>query len=375
MTLVQRNPAILTKRNTIQAAVLTEPGEPLQICRVHIDEPLPGEVQIRTIAAGLCHSDLHYLDGTLPIELPTVLGHEVVGEIIAVGDESSAHRIGERVVVTITPSCGLCAHCVEGLASQCLRSEQARQRVRPKLVDDTGAAINLLGSIGAFAEQILVPELAAIPVDATMPADEACLLSCCVATGYGAVVHGARVSPQDSVAVIGCGGVGIAAIQAARIAGAHTILAVDLHPEKLERATRFGATHTLLSGGEFRKEFDEMFPQGINKSFEAVGSPKTAEQAFEILAPNGTATILGLERPGSRISVNAELLIEGDRKLRGAYMGSNQLPGDIVAFSAHQRSGALDLCSMVTSRWAFNEINQGFQAMLQPDAIRSVIEW
>lgn len=363
------------ERTAIRAAVLTEPREPLRIQQVYIDEPLPGEVRVRTLAAGLCHSDLHYLDGTLPMGLPAVLGHEVVGEIVAVGDERSVDRIGERVVVTITPSCGLCSKCVAGLATQCLRADQTRQRLRPKLVADTGAPINLLGSIGAFAEQLIVSEMAAVPVDPTIPASEASLLSCCIATGFGAVVHAAKVSPKDSVAVIGCGGVGIAAIQAARIAGAHAILAVDIHPEKLERATRFGATHTLLSTGDDRQEFERMFPQGIDKSFEAVGSPKTAEQAFELLGSDGTAVILGLERPGSRISIDAELLIEGDRKLRGAYMGTNQLPLDILAFTAHQRSGELDLQNMVTSRWRFEEINQGFEAMLCPDAIRSVIEW
>jgi len=364
-----------TERIAIKAAVLTEPCIHLEIRKVYIDEPLPGEVRIRTIAAGLCHSDLHYLEGTLPIELPAVLGHEVVGEIVAVGDERSIERIGERVVVTITPSCGLCSMCVAGLATQCEHSERARHRSRPKIIDESGRPVHLLGSIGGFAEQIVVSELAAVPIDEGIPPSEASLLGCCIATGFGAVAHAAEVTPNDSVAVIGCGGVGIAAIQAARIAGARAIVAIDIHPENLDRATAFGATHTLLSTDSLLEEVHQTFPSGIDKSFEAVGSPKTAEQAFELLARNGTATILGLERPGSRISVDADLLIEGDRKLRGAYMGANQLPRDILALAAHCRSGELNLNQMITSRWSVDEINDGFAAMLQPGAIRSVIEW
>jgi alcohol dehydrogenase/S-(hydroxymethyl)glutathione dehydrogenase/alcohol dehydrogenase len=364
-----------TTRTRIRAAVLVQPGAPLKIRQLDIDEPLPGEVRVRTIAAGLCHSDLHYLNGTLPIELPAVLGHEVVGEIVAVGEARSSHRIGERVVVTITPSCGLCTKCVAGLATQCERSGEMRVRSRPKLTDEAGAAVNLLGSIGAFAEQLIVPESAAVPVDLAIPASEACLLGCCVATGFGAVVHAAEVSPLDSVAVIGCGGVGVAAIQAARIAGARAIIAIDVHREKLDRALTFGATHALVSTENLVEDLHRICPGGVDKSFEAVGSPHTAAQAFDILASSGTATILGLEKSGSRISIDAERLIEGDRKLRGAYMGMNQLPRDMLAFNAHHRSGELQLDRMVTSRWCFEEINEGFAAMQQPDAIRSVIEW
>lgn len=362
-------------RTPIRAAVLTRAGSGLEIQELRIDEPLPGEVRVRTLAAGLCHSDLHYIDGTLAIELPAVLGHEVVGEIVAVGEARARHRIGERVVITISPSCGLCSSCVAGRATQCERSGELRQRERPKLTDASGAPVNLLGSIGGFAEELIVRESAAIPIDPDIPAREACLIGCCIATGFGAVVHAAGVSPLDAVAVIGCGGVGVAAIQAARIAGARVIVAIDVHQAKLDRARFFGASHTLLSTDGLFDELQLICPGGVDKSFEAVGSPHTAAQAFEILARNGTATILGLEKPGSRISVDAELLIEGDRKIRGAYMGTNQLPRDIPALMSHHRSGALQLDRMVTSRWRFEEINEGFDAMKQADSIRAVIEW
>lgn len=362
-------------RTQIRAAVLTAPGQPLEIHTLFLDEPLPGEVQIRTLAAGLCHSDLHYLNGTLDIALPAVLGHEVLGEIVAVGDTRAEHRIGERVIASITPACGVCVKCAAGQATQCLRSAQMRKRSRPKLVDADGNPVNQLGSIGGFADMFIVPEAAAAPVDEDIPNAEGCLMGCAIATGFGAVVHGAQVTPLDTVAVIGCGGVGIAAIQAAKISGAKRIVAIDLHEEKLQRALQFGATDTLTSGDGLVARLHEVIPGGVDKSFEAVGSPVTASLAFEILAPGGTATILGLEKPGSQISINAELLIEGDRQLRGAYMGAHQLALDVEAFAAHYRSGALRLNDMVTSRWSFDRINEGFKAMSDPSAIRAVVEW
>lgn len=365
----------MTHRTPIRAAVLTTPGAHMGIQTLRIDDPLPGEVRVRAHAAGLCHSDLHYLNGTLPIELPVVLGHEVTGEIVAVGEPRLEHRIGERVVATITPSCGLCSKCVAGLSTLCERTAETRQRSRPKLLDASGEGVNLLGSIGGFAEQFIIPAAAAVPVSETIPAVEACLLGCCVATGFGAVVHGARVTPLDAVAVIGCGGVGIAAIQAAKVSGARAIIAIDVHQEKLERARTFGATHTVLSSERLIDQVHAIVPGGVDASFEAVGSPATAAQAFEILGSGGTAIILGLERPDSRISIDASLLIEGDRKIRGAYMGANQLPRDIRAFTAHRASGALQLDRMVSSRWSFEQINDGFEAMRSPDAIRAVIEW
>lgn len=365
----------MTNRTPVRAAVLAAPGRPMEIRELLLDEPLPGEVRIRTLAAGLCHSDLHYLSGTLPIDLPAVLGHELVGEIVAVGESRAQHRIGQRVVATITPSCGLCRKCVAGYSTLCERTAEMRQRPRPKLVDASGDAVHLLGSIGGFADQFIIPEAAAVPVSDAIPPHEACLLGCCVATGFGAVIHGAGVTPLDTVAVIGCGGVGIAAIQAAKISGARVIVAIDVHTEKLERARSFGATDTVISGEDLVAQVHAVSPGGVDHSFEAVGSPVTAAQAFDILGPGGTATILGLEKPGSRISFDAGMLIEGDRRIRGAYMGANQLPRDIEAFTAHQSSGALRLDRMVTSRWDFEQINEGFEAMRSPDAIRAVIEW
>jgi S-(hydroxymethyl)glutathione dehydrogenase / alcohol dehydrogenase len=362
-------------RTPVRAAVLREPGQALALEELFLDTPLAGEVRIRTHAVGLCHSDLHYVQGKLPISMPAVLGHEVVGEVEQVGPDCTTLYVGDRVVITITPSCGMCALCLSGRSTLCQNAAQSRQRSRPKLIDAQQNEVNLLGAIGAFAEAFIVHERAAVRLESDMSAAEACLLGCCVATGFGAVVHGAAVSPLDTVAVIGCGGVGIAAIQAARIAGARKVIAIDLFDEKLDRAEALGATHRIRSGPDVLADLELIAPGGVDKSFEAVGSPATAALAFEILAPSGVATILGLQPSGNTIEINAEKVIEGDRKITGAYMGSNQLSKDMPAFIDHQARGTLRLKDMVTSCWAFEDINRGFDAMADPTSIRAVVEF
>lgn len=363
-------------RTPITAAVLRQPGTPLKLETLFLDQPRGAEVRIRTLSVGLCHSDLHYLRGGLPIKLPAVLGHEVMGEVDEVGPACTSLAVGDRVVVTITPSCGICPQCLSGRPTLCQRSMTLRIREEPKLLDVNDKEVSALGSIGAFAEAFVVPEIAAVAVRSSISPAEACLLGCCVATGYGAVVHGAQVSSLDTVAVIGCGGVGIAAIQAARIAGARKIIAIDLFEEKIDRARNFGATHGIQSNtDDILTALEAVSPGGVDKSFEAVGSPATAALAFDILAPGGTATILGLQPSGNTITVNAEKLIEGDRKITGAYMGANQFGKDMSAFLDHHASGNLRLADMVSSRWRFEDINEGFDAMKDPNSIRAVVEF
>ena len=211
----------------VVAAVLVHPGEPLEIRNVLIDDPLENEVLVRTMAVGLCHSDLHYLNGSLGIDLPVVLGHEVAGIVEQVGAATTRLKVGDRVVATVTPSCGACHQCLSGRPTQCLRVDELRFRPRPKLTAESGEPIGALGGIGAFSEAFLVSEASLAKVDESVPATAACLLGCCITTGVGAAIHGAKLTPQDTVAVIGCGGVGMAAIQGARLAGARKIVAVD----------------------------------------------------------------------------------------------------------------------------------------------------
>lgn len=363
-------------RNRVQAAVLEAPGKPLRLTEVLLDEPVGDEVVVRAENAGLCHSDLHYLRGSLPIDVPAILGHEVAGHVESTGPAVTRLQPGDRVVATVTPACGQCARCLAGRPTQCRRADALRARERPRVTTPDGVTVGLLGNLGAFATAFLASEssLAVVPDD--MPSRVACLLGCCVSTGVGAVVHGAQVRPSDTVVVIGCGGVGIAAIQGAHLAGARQIVAVDTSPQKLDLARHFGATDGVVAGPEpglTRRRLEELCPGGFDHAFEAVGRPETAELAFDLLGSMGTATVLGLMPVGARLSLSADELVFGDRKIQGAYMGANRFLTDIEVYGDHYRSGRLDLDAMVTTELPFDEIDAGFVAMARPDSVRVVV--
>ena len=359
-----------------RAAVLEAPGQPLRIREVMVDAPGDNEVLVRTQRAGLCQSDRHYVTGALTIGSPAVLGHEVAGVVERVGAAVTRLRPGDRVVPTITPSCGACPPCVSGRPTQCARVAEMRQRPGPRMVTPDSTVVETLGGIGAFAEYFLVHQNALAVVD--VPPRVACLLGCCITTGVGAVLHGAQVGPQDTVAVIGCGGVGIAAVQGARLAGARRIIAVDRMESKALLAQRFGATDAVVAGPDTAATVTAVHriaPGGVTHAFEAVGHPATAELAFAILAPSGTATILGLMPEGSTVTIPADDLIYGDRRLRGAYMGANRFLADVGAFCDHYAAGRLDLDAMVTEEIGLDAINDGFDAMAHENTIRIVVDF
>ncbi|WP_218008968.1 alcohol dehydrogenase catalytic domain-containing protein [Nocardia jiangxiensis] len=349
----------------------------MQFERLSIDDPLANEVLVRVERVGLCHSDLHYVRGSLSIDLPALLGHEVVGVVERVGGSATRFQTGDRVVATVTPSCGACAQCLAGRPTQCCRVDTLRARPRPKHTAQDGSTVGSLGSVGAFAEAILVSESSLAAVDRSVPAEVACLLGCCITTGVGAVVHSARVTPADIVAVIGCGGVGMSAIQGARLAGARRIIAIDTVPGKLDAAKRFGATDIVLTAPSVDETVAALFqivPTGVDHAIEAVGRTVTAELAFACLAPTGTATILGLMPEGARLTLPADALVYGDRVIRGAYMGANRFLSDVEMFIDHYRNGRLDLDAMVTRVVNFADINDGLTAMGEPDTVRVVVD-
>lgn len=361
---------------TVTAAVLREVGRPLEFEQVVIDNPMANEVLVRVERVGLCHSDLHYVHGSLSIDLPTILGHEVAGIVESVGDAVTRVKPGDRVVATVTPACGMCARCLAGRPTQCQRTDIVRARPRPKHASSEGGVMGALGGVGAFAEAILVIESSLAVVDHDISPEVASLLGCCITTGVGAIVHGARVGPNDVVAVIGCGGVGISAIQGARIAGARRVIAIDAVAGKLEAAKRLGATDGVVATTveETVAAVHEIVPGGVDHAIEAVGRTATAELAFACLATTGTATILGLMPEGARLSIPADALVYGDRTVRGAYMGANRFLSDVAMFTDHYRAGRLDLDSMVTRVMDFADINDGLAAMTDPKTVRVVLD-
>ncbi|SFW86338.1 zinc-binding dehydrogenase [Amycolatopsis australiensis] len=358
-----------------RAAVLTAIGKPLELTTIQVDSPEPDEVRVAVANVGLCHSDLHYLTGTVSTGLPVVLGHEVAGVVEAVGAQVTGLRPGDRVAGVLTPSCGRCGNCETGRPTQCRRVDEVRRRPRPAFRTTSGQAIGRLGDVGAFSQHILMRDNALVRLPEDLPLPVGCLLSCCVITGVGAVFRGARVRPGSTVAVVGCGGVGSAIIQGARLAGASAVIAIDIDDARLEAARGYGATSVINSAaGDVVAELHRLLGDGVDYSFEAVGSARTAATALALLRPTGTACLVGIAPDGTDISVPAADFFFQEKRLIGSYMGSGHARQDILQLARLYRQGRLLLDEMVTRVIPFGEINEGFEAMKSGDVTRVVVD-
>ncbi|HEY0625019.1 Zn-dependent alcohol dehydrogenase [Sphingomonas sp.] len=359
----------------MKAAVLFEAKRPLEIHDVMIDKPGPREVLIRTAACGVCRSDLHFVDGAYPHVMPTVPGHEAAGVVEAVGCEVTRIRPGDHVITFFTVFCGSCEFCVSGRPSLCVDSSTRRPKdAEPKLRLSDGTPIAHFLNLSAFAEQMLVHENACVAISKDMPLDRAALLGCAVMTGAGSIFRDSRVSPGETVAVIGCGGIGLAAVNAAKIAGAGKIVAIDPVPEKRALARKMGATHDFDAMGEdLVKQVLKLTDGGVDYAIEAVGRPNTAELAWNLLRRGGTATILGMIAPGQSVSIPGPTFLTG-KKLQGSLAGSMQFPIDLPRLVQMYLDGLLDLDTMVAERIRLEDINHAFDNLRKGDAVRSVIE-
>jgi S-(hydroxymethyl)glutathione dehydrogenase/alcohol dehydrogenase len=358
----------------MRGAVLhTSPGD-LEITELVVDNPGPREVLVRTAAAGLCHSDLHAIDGSIPARLPACLGHEAAGVVEAVGDQVAHVAPGDHVISCLSVFCGHCEHCVSGHPNRCESTEMRRGRGESsRIALEDGTAINQFFSLSAFAELMLVHENALVKIVEDIPLDRAALIGCGVVTGVGAVIHTAGVAPGETVAVIGCGGIGLNCIQGARLAGAGRIIAVDRIGMKLELATAFGATDVVdASKVDPVEAVLEMTAGGVHHAFEAIGLKATAEAAFSMLRVGGTATVVGLLPFGVNVEVSGLSLI-GERKLQGSRMGSNRFRLDMPRLVDLYLQGRLELDRLISARITLDEVNDGFAAMKGGEVARSVI--
>ena len=357
----------------MKAAVLHEPLSPLTIEDVAIGTPGPREVLIRTRACGVCHSDLHFIDGLYPAPRPFVPGHEAAGVVEAVGDDVVALKPGDHVVTCFSTFCGRCEFCVTGRLSLCVDASTKRKPTDPPRLAMDGAPVHQLLNVSGYAEQLLVHENGAVAIDPDMPFDRAALLGCAVVTGAGAVLNTAHVKAGEHVAVIGCGGIGLAAINAARIAGAGRIIAIDPVPAKRALAEKLGATDSFDSREEnLREQVVELTKGGVHHAIEAVGIIAAGELALSLLRRGGTATIVGMMPISEKLPMRTlDLLAE--KKLQGCLMGSNRFPVDIPRLVDFYLAGRLDLDSVIAERIPLERINDALEKLRTGEAARSVV--
>ena len=357
----------------MKAAVMREVNAPLQIEEVQISKPMAREVLIRTSAVGVCHSDLHILHGTYPRELPTILGHESAGIVEQVGSAVIGLKPGDHVITCLSAFCGHCEHCLTGYMSRCQSSEIDRGENDEPRLSQNGTRIHQFANLSSFAEQMLVHEHAVVKIREDMPMDRAALIGCGVTTGAGAVINTAKVRPGTTVAVIGCGGVGLSAINGAAIAGAGRIIAVDMHPNKLELAKQFGATDVVnASEGDPVEQVVDMTNGGVHYSFEAIGMKVTAEQSFRMLRSGGVATVIGMVPVGTHIELHgADLLSE--RRLQGSMMGSNRFPIDMPQYIEFYLAGKLHLDQLISAHIKLEDINKAMDELEIGKLARQVI--
>jgi S-(hydroxymethyl)glutathione dehydrogenase/alcohol dehydrogenase len=358
----------------MKAAVLREVGKPLSIEQVSVDKPGRREVLLRTAAAGVCHSDLHFVEGSYRYPLPAVLGHESAGVVEAVGEDVTYVKPGDHVITCLSAFCGHCEYCLSGRMSLCTDPDTKRAPDAPPRLAQDGKPVNQFLNLSSFAEQMLIHEHALVKIRPDMPLDRAALIGCGVTTGVGAVHNTAKVEPGSTVCVIGCGGVGLATVNGAAIAGAGRVIAVDMVGSKLNLAKEFGATDVVNAGDvqDLPKHIKEITGGGVHYSFEAIGLKSAAEQSFKMLRPGGTATIIGMIPIGTRIELQgAEFLME--RRIQGCAMGSNRFRIDMPRYVDFYLAGKLKLDEMISRRIKLEEVNDAFAEMKTGNVARSVI--
>ena len=358
----------------MRAAVQFDVPGQLEIVDLVVDDPGPREVLIQVAASGLCHSDLHFLEGKYHTDLPCVLGHEAAGVVLAVGHDVTYLTAGDHVITCLSSFCGTCRFCVTGRPYLCDRQGLERTPDEKPRLSFNGEKVSQFARLGAFAEQMLVHENSTVVVSKEMPLDRAALVGCAVTTGIGAVVNTARIPLGATVAILGCGGVGLNAVQGAAMAGAGKVIAIDRLAWKLDLARQFGATDVVDASEEDAVEVVlALVPGGVDFAFEAIGLKVTAEQAFQMLGKGGTAVVVGMIPEGQMIEINGELLMGDGKSLLGSNMGSNRFRVDIPKYVDAYLTGNLKLDELVSHRISLDDVNEGYAALNRGEVARSVI--
>lgn len=363
----------------MKAAVLYEPGKPLVIEDIKLAPPKAGEVRVKVAANGCCHSDLHVMTGDMRMPLPIVLGHEGAGIVQEVGPGVSSVKEGDHVVLSFSPVCGHCFSCTQGAPHLC----ETRPKSMGTLLDGTtrlqknGTEIFHFAFTASFAEETVVPESCAIKIRDDMPLDRACFVGCGTMTGVGAAINTARVQPGTTVAVIGCGGVGLNVIQGAALAGARQIIAIDLLPNKLDFAKTFGATHFVNPAKDdaFKAVMELTGGRGVDYGFEVISTAKTIELAFKMTARRGTCTIVGVSPEGARISLNPNVFTMMEKRLIGSYYGSTRPRIDMPRLVELYLEKKIKIDELISRTFSLEQVNEAYELLKQGEVARSVVKF
>ena len=358
------------------AAILMEtPTEELMVTDdVTLRDLAPGDVKVKIAHSGVCHSDLSAMNGTIPQTPPVVLGHEGAGVVTDIGDGVTHVAPGDHVIIAFSPPCGTCPYCTgRGQPNLCIDGFFAMSANPQFRRGDT--VVGAMTGCGTFAEETIVPGIAAVKIDDDIPLDVAALVGCGVTTGVGAALNTAGITPGSSVLVIGAGGVGVAAIQGARIAGAAVIVAVDLHEGKLDRAKAFGATHGVLPDDLPAALAEITAGEGFDFTLECIGMPTTMRQAFDMTRRGGTSCIVGVGRMDEFFELSAFEMFFSEKTLVGSMYGGADVRTDFNRFLRLYKAGRLDLEGMISRRIHIDEVNDAMACIGDADIIRQVIDF
>lgn len=363
----------------MKAAILRQVGTPLSLEEVELAEPQAGEVRVKVEAAGVCHSDLHYMNGDLRAHLPAVLGHEGVGVIDAVGPSVTRVSPGDRVVMTWRPRCGECEFCTSGRPGLCILGTV--QGSTGGLPDGTSRlsqgdkTVHHLMGVSCFAEACVVSERSVVKIPADVPANVAAIAGCAVITGVGSVLNHMSGSTGQPVLVIGAGGVGLSAVMGLNLVGAGPIIVADTVGARLDLALELGATHTVnVRQRDLSDVLGEVAPGGVKWALDAVGAPTTMEQAFGALGTGGTLVAVGLSSAEASFAVPINLLVQRERRVVGSLYGSSNPPVQLPQILELYRSGKLPLERLVGEAYALDEVNEAYQDLGRSAVGRSIID-
>ena len=362
----------------MQAAILNEANTPFSIETVELEAPKTGEVLIKMAAAGVCHSDWHVVEGLSYFPMPIICGHEGAGIVEAIGAGVTRVSPGDHVTLSFRANCGTCFYCQNSKPNLC---EVYTPVLKSGLLKDgssrisrNGEPVYIMTGLGCFAEYVVIPEDACVPVREDVPLEVAALVGCAVSTGVGAAIYTADVRPGQSVAVYGAGGVGLNIIMGAVMCGADPIIAVDNNSSKMEIARDFGATHTLYSDDTTVGQIQALTSgRGADHVFESVGLTSLQETAFEAARPGGTLTLVGLTPVGSGTNLPGSVITRTEKVIRGSFYGSVLPQRDFPMFLDLYRNGKLMLDELVTRRYRLEEINEAYQDMLTGEVARGII--